>query len=104
MNEFVIHDASAETVIPSPTQSVVFPAPQVTPPADSSGVRQVPVEDLGLGIARLVKDGVAGAASLGNVDALSAAAKKASQQLTGGVNQLVHKATEAVGRCRAGKE
>ena len=96
MNDFSVHDASAETVLPVP---VIVAAAEAAPAA-----RQVPVEDLGLGIVRLVKDGVAGAAALGKGDGLSVAAKKATGQFTDGVNQLMQKATDLVGRCRQSKE
>lgn len=93
MNEFMIEDHSVESQASAPIGG-----------AGQDGVRIVPVEDLGLGVARLLQGGLSGLAALGKGDALAVAVKKTSDELTGVVNKAVQTVTGLVNRVAAPKE
>ena len=85
MNEFMVENNSVEPVAP-----VLIAAPKDALPP---GVRMVPVEDLGLGVVRLIKGGVLSVAALSKNDSLATAAKKASNDIVGVVKQAKQKVT-----------
>ena len=101
MNDFVIHDSSEHAVFtPAVAPVLIVPVEQPTEP-----VRVIPVEDFGLGLVRLVKDGINGAAALGDVEALKSSVKSvtvlaqsATNQVVNGANALVAKASGLVKR------
>ena len=101
MNDFVIHDSSEHSVFtPAAAPVLIVPVEQPTEP-----VRVIPVEDFGLGVVRLVKDGFGGVAALGDVNALkssaksfSAVARNTASQVVGGANALLAKANGLFGR------
>ena len=77
---------------------------QLPEPVPETKVRLVPVEDLGMGVVRLIKGGVVSVAALGQGDTLSVAVKKTTTDIVGVANQVKQKVSQLVNRCQSAKE
>ena len=66
-----------------------------------NGIRIVPVEDFGLGVARLISGGVSGLVAMGKGDALSDTVKKATTEINAAVNKTVGAVTGLLNRAKS---
>jgi hypothetical protein len=99
MNEFKIESHPV-----NPQDSAATGDSESAAGSEQAGIRDVPVEDLGLGIVRLFQGGVSGITALGKGDALSGVIKKTADELNSVLDKALLTVSGLVKRANPPKE